>query len=115
MVTNDSQKSAEMHYTELPRISISVSALIQVINLLSVIRFQKTNGKFNARDSRLCFTSLTTVKVMTLLISVHFYITCMVDSVLREQKVVFSFLILLLFMYGFLFLHKQKHRSDKVT
>lgn len=72
MVTNDSQKSAEMHCIELPRISISGSALIQAINLQSVMRFQKTNRKVNAHDSRLCFTSLTTVKVMTLLISVHF-------------------------------------------
>lgn len=72
MVTGDSQKSAEIHLIELPRISISGSALIQAINLQSVMRFQKTNRKANAHDSRLCFTSLTTVKVMTLLISVHF-------------------------------------------
>lgn len=46
------------------------------------MRFQKTNRKVIAHDSRLCFTSLTTVKVMTLLIST-FYITCTVDPVPR--------------------------------
>lgn len=83
MFTEDSHKTAEIYHVQLTRISITGSALIQPIALQSVMRFQKTNRKVIARDSRLCFTSLTTVKVMTLLIST-FYITCTVEPVSRR-------------------------------